>query len=208
MALVIGLSGPTASGKSMFATALVRSLARFRPVLIGQDRYFRNWREFPKEEQEAMRTTNHPRGVLWDALEGHVETLRGGGTVETPVEGTRAWDRRDPPTTLGPSDLVLVEGHLIYTRRSLRAQFDLRLYVDAFVHERVVRRLMRDVAGGASLESATAWYRRDVIPNVAAHSERTRSEADLIVPYDRDNAVAVDVVSRWVEERLGRPIGG
>ena len=203
MALIIGLSGPTASGKSTFASALVGALEPFRPVLIGQDRYFRNWLDYRPEEREAQRTTNHPRGVLWDALEAHVSALKEGGTARTPVEGTRAWDRQDPPATLGPSDLVIIEGHLIYTQPSLRALFDLRLYVDAFVHERVVRRLSRDLAGGTSFEGATAWYRRDVIPNVVAHSERTRSYADLIIPFDRHNATAVNLVSQWARDRLG-----
>jgi uridine kinase len=202
MGLVIGLSGPTASGKSTFASALVEALEPYQPVLIGQDRYFRNWLDYEPEEREVQRTSNHPRAVLWDILEAHVEVLRGGGTAGTPVEGTRSWDRHDPPATLGPSSLVIVEGHLIYTRPSLRALFDLRLYVDAFVHERVVRRLSRDLAGGTTFEGATAWYRRDVIPNVVVHSERTRSYADLIIPFDRDNPTAVDLVSRWVQARL------
>tara|TARA_Y100000588_G_scaffold379308_1_gene461272 strand:+ start:2298 stop:2930 length:633 start_codon:yes stop_codon:yes gene_type:complete len=202
MAILIGVSGPTASGKSTFAAALVKALPAIDPVLVRQDGYFRSWQDLDPAERERVRTTNHPRGVLWDRLEADLTTLCDGGSIRMPVEGTRAWGRGDPPQTLGPSRVVIVEGHLLYARPSLRTIVDLRIFVDAFVHERVVRRLSRDVAGGTSFEDAIAWYRRDVIPNVAEHSERSRIYADLIVPFDDDNTTAVNLVKKWVDSRL------
>ena len=127
--------------------------------------------------------------------------LRSGGSIEIPVPGTRSAQRGDPVSTVGPSKVVLVEGHLIYNRYPLMDLMDLRLFAEAFVHERVVRRLKRDTDGGTAFEGAIAWYRRDVIPNIVHYSEQTVRHADLVVPCDTDNRKAVDMITQWVNAR-------
>lgn len=201
MITVIGISGPTGSGKSTFAGHLVGALASLDPVLLRQDLFFRDWRELSERERERKRTTNHPRGVLWEALEACVRELRAGGAATVPVPGTRADERGEPIRSLGPSSVVLVEGHLLYNRGALRDLLDLRLFVDVGVHERVIRRLSRDVENGTQWGRVAAWYRRDVVPNVGAYSEAGRRHADLVIPYEDVNQVAVDTIAAWVRRR-------
>jgi uridine kinase len=104
---------------------------------------------------------------------------------------------------LGPSEVVIAEGHLLFNEARIIALADLTVFVDANVHERTVRRLLRDTESGkTTLEKATTWYRRDVIPNVAAYSEAKGKLADVVIPFDRDNPLAVQVVADWVQMRV------
>jgi uridine kinase len=169
---VVGISGGSAAGKTTLVAALAAAVPDLNPVVLNQDRYFRLW------ERDEDRTTNHPRAVMWERLIEDVGSLAAGSQVQWPVPGAR----RSEPQGLGPGGLVLVEGHLIFCCDELLPLLDLKVFLDVDPHERVLRRLLRDVEGGTDLEEAVAWYRRDVSPNFPLHTEPSRARADVVIP--------------------------
>ena len=190
--VTVGISGGSASGKTTLAKALAEGLKEFSPVILHQDYYFKDWSGYPPEEREQVITANHPDAVRWEALLGHIRRLIARQPIETPPKGTRAFVRGDVPATIQPSDLIIVEGHLILWDAALRDLMDVKLFVDVEPHERVLRRLLRDVAQrGGDLEGAVAWYRRDVIPNFSVYTEPCKAYADLVVPFLDENPVAL-----------------
>ena len=201
--VTVGISGGSASGKTTLATTLAEHLKEFSPVILHQDYYFRDWLEYPLEEREKVITANHPDAVRWEALLGHIRQLIARQPIETPPEGTRAFARGDAPATIQPSDLIIVEGHLILWDAALRDLMDVKLFVDVEPHERVLRRLLRDVAQrGGDLESAVAWYRRDVIPNFSVYTEPCKVYADLVVPFLDENPVALQTLVAGLRDRI------
>ncbi|MDA0711564.1 MAG: uridine kinase [bacterium] len=201
---VVGISGGSAAGKTTFADALVQKLAPLDVVTLNQDRYFRDWADVQEATREAVRTSNHPRAVLWDALTDHVQTLKTGRPITVPIPGTRAMARGELSTTIISSPLILVEGHLIFTCEPLRDLMDLKVYLDVDAHERVLRRMLRDTSrGNMDLEKAVAWYRRDVIPNFPVHTEPTRMFADLIVPFEGEVDRAIAVIASGISGMMG-----
>ena len=201
--VTVGITGGSASGKTTLATALAEELKEFSPVILHQDYYFRDWSEYPTEKREEVITANHPDAVQWEALLGHIRQLIARQPIETPPKGTRAFRRGDAPATIEPSDLIIVEGHLILWNEALRDLMDVKLFVDVEPHERVLRRLLRDVAQrGGDLEWAVAWYRRDVIPNFPVYTEPCKEYADLIVPFLDENPVALQTLVAGVRDRI------
>ena len=201
--VTVGISGGSASGKTTLATALAEELKEFSPVILHQDYYFRDWSEYPPEEREKIITANHPDAVRWEALLKHIHQLITHQPIETPPEGTRAFVRGDAPATIQPSDLIIVEGHLILWDTALRNLMDLKLFVDVEPHERVLRRLLRDVAQrGGDLEGAVAWYRRDVIPNFSVYTEPCKAYADIVVPFLDENPVALQTLVAGLRDRI------
>lgn len=201
--VTVGISGGSASGKTTLAKALAEGLKEFSPVILHQDYYFKDWSEYPPEEREQVITANHPDAVRWEALLGHIRRLIARQPIETPPEGTRAFVRGDAPATIQPSDLIIVEGHLILWEARLRDLMDLKLFVDVEPHERVLRRLLRDVAQrGGDLEGAVAWYRRDVIPNFSVYTEPCKAYADLVVPFLDENPVALRTLVAGLRDLL------
>jgi uridine kinase len=202
-AYVIGISGGSASGKSTLAAALAERLAAFGPVVLNQDAYFHDWSHLPPEEREARRTANHPDAVRWPELVDHVARLREGGAAPIPVPGTRAAARGDAPAELGPTRLLIVEGHLIFGEPALRPLLDLKLFLDVPPDERVLRRMYRDsVERGGDLAWAIGWYRRDVLPNYRLHTEPTRQFADLVLPWTEAREPVIDLIAAGVRARL------
>ncbi len=201
--VTVGISGGSASGKTTLATTLAEELKEFSPVILHQDYYFRDWAEYPPEKREKIITANHPDAVRWEALLEHIRQLVARQPIETPPEGTRALARGDAPATIQPSDLIIVEGHLILWEATLKDLMDLKLFVDVEPHERVLRRLLRDVAQrGGDLEDAVAWYRRDVIPNFPVYTEPCKAYADLVVPFLDENPVALQTLVAGLRDRI------
>lgn len=201
--VTVGISGGSASGKTTLTNTLAEELKEFSPVILHQDYYFRDWSEYPPEEREKVITANHPDAVRWEVLLEHIRQLIARQPIETPPEGTRAFARGDAPATIQPSDLIIVEGHLILWDAALRDLMEVKLFVDVEPHERVLRRLLRDVAQrGGELEGAVAWYRRDVIPNFSVYTEPCKAYADLVVPFLDENPVALQTLTAGLRDRI------
>ena len=117
--------------------------------------------------------------------------------------GTRGAQRGDEQTSVQPSDVVIVEGHLIYWSEDLRDLMDIKLFLDVDAHERVLRRMLRDVAQrGGDLEWAINWYRRDVLPNFPVYTEPCKQYADLVIPFQNENPVALHTLVAGIQARI------
>jgi len=201
--VTVGIMGGSASGKTTFAKALAEELQAFSPVTLNQDFYFRDWSEYSPEEREKVVTANHPDAVQWESLIGHIEQLVARQPIEIPPAGTRASARGDETVTVQSSDLVIVEGHLILWNEKLRDLMDVKLFIDVDAHERVLRRLLRDVAQrGGDLERAVAWYRKDVLPNFPVYTEPCKQYADLVIPFLNENPVALQTIAAGIRARI------
>ena len=201
--ITVGIMGGSASGKTTFASALAEQLSEFSPVVLNQDSYFRDWSEYSEEERERLITANHPDAVLWDALITDIEKLRDRDTIEKPTPGTRAAQRGADKLSVQPSDVLIVEGHLIYWSEALRDLMDIKLFLDVDAHERVLRRMLRDVAQrGGDLEWCINWYRRDVLPNFPIYTEPCKQYADLIIPFQDENSVALHTLVAGIRTRI------
>jgi uridine kinase len=175
---LVCIAGGSASGKSTISRALVERLAGHSCGVLNVDDYFRDWDVDPD-----MRTANRPDAVLWPSLLADVERLLAGEAIELPAAGTRSAARGAASWTLETRDILIVEGLLALWQDELRARADLAIYVDAPDDERLLRRITRDIVErGATVESATVWYRHDVRPHFSRFTEPTKWRADLIVP--------------------------
>ena len=201
--ITVGIMGGSASGKTTFASALAEQLTEFSPVVLNQDSYFRDWSEYSEAERERVITANHPDAVLWDALIADIKKLRDGDAIVKPTPGTRAAQRDKEKTSVQPSKVVIVEGHLIFWSEDLRDLMDIKLFLDVDAHERVLRRMLRDVAQrGGDLEWAINWYRRDVLPNFPVYTEPCKQYADLIIPFQDENPVALHTLVAGIHARI------
>ena len=201
--ITVGIMGGSASGKTTFASALAEQLTEFSPVVLNQDSYFRDWSEYSEAERERVITANHPDAVLWDALIADIKKLRDGDAIVKPTPGTRAAQRDKQKTSVQPSKVVIVEGHLIFWSGDLRDLMDIKLFLDVDAHERVLRRMLRDVAQrGGDLEWAINWYRRDVLPNFPVYTEPCKQYADLIIPFQDENPVALHTLVASIRARI------
>ncbi len=81
--------------------------------------------------------------------------------------------------------------------------FDIRVFVHADSDERLIRRLKRDIAErGRDLDEVLSRYQNTLKPMHDQFIEPMKEFADIIIPNNKYNTVAVDIVRTIINERL------
>jgi uridine kinase len=198
--LFIGLAGGSGSGKTTIAEEVIHRLDG-RVALIHHDAYYRNEVELTFEERTRV-NYDHPQSLETELLIEHIETLRSGVAIEHPVYDFSTHLRSDATIRVEPANVVVIEGILVLSERVLRAELDLKIFVDTDPDLRLARRLQRDIAERArSVDSVIAQYFATVRPMHLEFVEPSRRFADLIIP-EGYNSAAVATVVELIRSRL------
>jgi len=136
-------------------------------------------------------------------LVSHLKELKKGHSVEQPIYSFVEHNRIKETVTTYPKKVIIVEGILILTHPDIRELFDIKLYVHADSDERLIRRLRRDMAErGRDLEEVLNRYQTTLKPMHQQFIEPTKEYADIIIPNNRYNTVAVDLIRKIINQRL------
>ena len=96
-----------------------------------------------------------------------------------------------------------MEGILILSHPQLREMFDIKIFVHADSDERLIRRLRRDIVSrGRDLEEVLNRYQTTLKPMHEQFIEPTKEYADIIIPTNKLNTVAVDVLRTIIHQKL------
>jgi len=98
---------------------------------------------------------------------------------------------------------MIVEGILIMTNAEIRNMLDIKIFVHADTDERLIRRLKRDVnERGWNLDETLEKYQTIIKPMHDQFIEPTKEHADIIIPNNTYNTVAVKIVQSIINEKL------
>ena len=106
-------------------------------------------------------------------------------------------------TLIYPSDVVIVEGILVFYFLGIREIFNLKLFVDTDADTRLARRVLRDISErGRDLEHVLHQYTSLVKPAFEEFCIPTKKYADVIIPRGAENTVALDLIRQHIEVPL------
>ncbi len=194
-AVVIGVAGGSGSGKTTVAQRLLAAIGEPHITYLPHDSYYRDLDAIPRVGGEIV-NFDHPDALETSLLVEHLAQLRRGEPIQAPVYDFSTHSRSPHTRTIYPAPIILVEGILIFADPELRAQLDVRLYVDADPDIRFIRRLERDInERGRTLESVIHQYLESVRPMHLEFVEPSKRYADLIIPQGGYNDVAIDLVA-------------
>ena len=200
--LIIGIAGGTGSGKTTVVQQIIDELPEGEVCVISQDSYYKDTSHLSYEERVEI-NFDHPQAIDFDLLVAHLKELRKGNAVEQPVYSFVEHNRTSETLTTLPKKVVIVEGILILTHPDIREMFDIKVYVHADSDERLIRRLKRDIAErGRDLEEVLHRYQTTLKPMHQQFIEPTKEFADIIVPTNRYNTVAVDLIRSIIHQKL------
>ncbi|MAZ73277.1 MAG: uridine kinase [Flavobacteriaceae bacterium] len=204
--LIIGIGGGTGSGKTTVVHQIVEQFPENEVCVISQDSYYKNTSHLPYEERVKI-NFDHPNAIDFKLLVHHLEELKKGKSFEQPVYSFKEHNRTEKTVTTHPKKVILVEGILILTHPDIRELFDIKIFVHADSDERLIRRLKRDIAErGRDLNEVLNRYQTTLKPMHTQFIEPTKEFADIIIPNNRYNTVAVDVIRKIVQQKLGDEI--
>jgi uridine kinase len=171
-------------------------------VVISQDSYYKDTSHLSFEQRCAI-NFDHPRSIDFELLVEHVQALKNNQSIEEPVYSFVQHNRTCETVPIHPRKVVIVEGILIFNHPELRTLFDLKLFVHADSDERLIRRLKRDInERGRDMNEVLDRYQSTLKPMHDQFIEPTKEFADLIIPYNNYNTVAIDVVKTIINNKV------
>ena len=200
--LIIGIAGGTGSGKTTVVQQIMNELPQAEVGIISQDSYYKENNNLSFDER-ALINFDHPRAIDFELLGEHLTELKKGNIINQPVYSFVTHNRTEDTIITHPRKVMIVEGILILANPELREMFDIKIYVHADSDERLIRRLKRDIAErGRDMTEVLNRYQHTLKPMHEQFIEPTKAFADIIIPNDKYNTVAIDVVRAVINQRI------
>lgn len=201
--LVIGVAGGSGSGKTTVVNYICKEFSKDNILRLEHDSYYRELKHLPFEER-VKQNFDHPASLETELLIRHVEALMEGYPVEVPIYDFEAHTRKEETVTATPSNVILIDGILIFSEPDLLELMDVKIFVDTDDDVRLLRRLQRDIQErGRNLEGVLTQYEKFVRPMHLEFVEPSKRYADIIIPRGGKNKVALEMVSALIRGKMG-----
>lgn len=190
---VVGVAGGTGSGKTTVARKVVEG-GGAHVCVLEHDTYYRDRPDLSYEERCQL-NFDHPESLETSLLLEHIRAIKRGEAVDAPTYDFKTHRRGDATRAVVPAPILVVEGILLFVDEAVRAELDLKLFVDTDADIRVLRRVRRDMEKrGRSFESVRQQYYDTVRPMHLQFVEPSKRWADVIIPEGGKNMVALDLI--------------
>ena len=202
--LIIGIAGGSGSGKSTVATKVASALGALSVAFIDMDAYYRNFTALSLDERRHL-NWDHPDAFDFDLLTSHLEQLADRNTIDKPVYDFVTHLRSDDVVPVPASDVIVIDGILLFVDERVRSLCDVKVFVDADADIRLIRRIQRDTTSrGRPLDEIIEQYLSTVQPMHLQFVEPSKRYADIIVPRGGHNQIAIEMIVAKIRQRMDR----
>ena len=200
--IIIGISGPSASGKSLLANTIINELGSDQVMVISEDSYYKDNSHMPFEDREKI-NYDHPEAFDHALLCEHLRLLQLGQSIDIPIYSHSQHIRLPKTRTISNHTIIVLEGILLFSDLDLRELMDIRIFMSTPLDICLIRRLKRDVIERhRSFDSVLYQYETTVRPMYLQFIEPSSRYADIIVPRGGENRIAIDMIQAKMRELL------
>lgn len=205
--LLVGIAGGSGSGKSCLAAALETALGEERTARLAHDAYYRDRAALPPLTRTSL-NYDVPEAFDQALFLEHLSALSAGRSVSPPAYSFATHCRTGQLPVVAPRPIVLVEGILLLWDPAVRAELDLRIYLDAPERVRLERRLKRDVSErGRTTDGVLLQFAATVREAHRIYVEPTRTMADLVLGTSGRLEPIVEIAAAVILDHLARRRG-
>lgn len=192
--IFIGITGGSGSGKTTVVNKIKSEIPSKSMTVIEQDSYYKDQSHLTYEER-CKTNYDHPFAFDSDLLIKHLIDLREGKSIQKPLYDYEIHNRKKETMTVEPTEIIVLEGILIFYDKRIRDFLDIKIFVDTASDIRLVRRIVRDMnERSRSIDSILIQYMETVRPAHEQFIEPTKKYADIIIPEGGNNLVAIDLM--------------
>lgn len=178
MTCIIAITGGSGAGKTVIARALG---ARLAAPVIAEDDYYRCASNF-SDFDPLTHNFDLPEAKEHELLAAHLALAKGGAGFDKPLYDLKTHRRHPEQERIEPVEVLIVEGLHLLANPSLRAMFDLKIYIEADEAVRLARRMLRDAETRARTpHTVAAQFFANVAPMHDIHVAPQRALADLVL---------------------------
>lgn len=196
---LIGIAGPSCSGKSELACRLARRLGVDAADVVALDSYYRDLTVLDPRRRAAC-NFDHPDALDHELFLQHLEALSQGESIEVPRYDFASHTRVAGTRRVRPGAVAIVEGlHVLHWSRA-RRRLDLKIFIDAADELCLRRRIDRDVRRrGRTLKFVRDQFAATVRPMYERYVHPARRFADLVLDGAGPLEHSVDLAAAHVE---------
>lgn len=136
-------------------------------------------------------------------MEKQLKELKSFEEIQLPQYDFTTHTRKDYSVAISPKKIIIVEGLLLLSEPLIRDLLDIKVYVDTPDDIRLIRRMARDQKErGRTVEGVIAQYLATVRPMHNQFIEPSKRYADVIIPEDGENQMAIDIIISNLREQI------
>lgn len=202
---LIGIAGPSCSGKSEVARRLSRIL---RAPVLALDHYYKDLQHIPFDER-ARTNFDSPDSLDAALILDHVRALKNGRAIDEPAYDFARHIRAGFSQRIEPAEFIILEGLFALYWPEVRALLDERIYITADHGICLERRIYRDVRErGRTEESVRAQYEATVRPMCDRYVAPSRRHAAVVLTGTSPVKQSVRTLLDHIAGRMEDPARG
>ncbi len=199
---IVGITGGSASGKTLFLKKLLEAFPENEICLISQDHYYRP-RELQQKDANGVENFDLPESIDDKAFAHDVELLKKGDVVYKQEYTFN--NKAIKPQTLcfRPAPIVVVEGIFVFHYPAVANQLDLKVFIDAQNKIKLNRRIKRDAEErGYDLMDVMYRWKHHVSPTYKQFIKPYRKIADVVIPNNHGFDKGLEVLIAFLQQKI------
>jgi uridine kinase len=197
---LIGITGGSASGKSLFIQTLRSRFTTEELCIISQDDYYKQL-ELQKKDDKGV--TNFVDSIDDRQMLSDLLSLSEGVEVHRKEYLFECKDREPIIKVFKPAPVVILEGLFVFAYPEITRLADLKIFIHCKGKIRYDRRMRRDITErGIPEEKVIHQWNYHVKPAFRQYVKPARMEADLVVNNFAAMDAALEVVANHIRCKL------
>lgn len=199
---IVGITGGSASGKTLFLKNLLAAFPSKDLCLISQDNYYRPREKQPVDDQ-GVKNFDTPYSIDFEQYAQDIKDIIAGKVVRRQEYNFNNPNVEPKIIEFKPAPLVVVEGIFVFYYPEVADLLDLKIFIDAKEYIKLKRRIIRDRdERGYDLEDVLYRYERHVAPTYEKYIEPFKHDADLIIPNNLNFQNALEVLVTFLSKKV------
>ena len=141
---IIGITGGTGSGKTTIVNEVMNLFDSSEICLLSSDSYYKNNASLDFNQRDKL-NYDIPEAIDFDLLNKHIDLLKQEININVPNYCFTTHLRLEKTTVVEPKKILIIEGILILTNKTLRDSINYSVFLDCPRDVRFQRRLDRDI---------------------------------------------------------------
>jgi len=199
---IIGITGGSASGKTLFLSRLMEQFAQDDICLLSQDNYYR-----PKDQQtkdhNGIENFDLPGAIDDAAFAADIQRLRGGEIVSREEYTFNNSEKIPAMLHFHPRKILVVEGIFVFHFPEVANLLDLKIFIDAQDKIKLKRRIKRDnEERGYDLQDVMYRWKYHVKPTYEEFIRLHKRSCDIVIPNNHHFEKGLEVVVTYLRNQI------
>jgi len=196
---IIGITGGSASGKTLFLTRLMEQFDTDDICLLSQDNYYRPKQHQTKDEN-GIENFDLPGAIDDVAFAADVEKLRSGEIVTREEYTFNNSDKIPNLLHFHPKKILVVEGIFVFHFPEVAKLLDLKIFIDAQDKIKLKRGIKRDnEERGYDLQDVMYRWKYHVKPTYEEFIRPHKRSCDIVIPNNHHFEKGLQVIVSYLK---------